>query len=134
MYNIRVSNTRVIAAALIAAAAVISATAAVVSGVVVVAVVVVVVTVASIAVIRAGFAAPLSTRKLVFTFIVVGINLDFGESIYKIRLLHPLVSAIFPVIYFNNVIINKRRDILHIFYVGFDNIHHILCGGSLSSM
>ncbi len=129
MYNICVANAGVITAAVVIAAT----AAAVVSGVVV-AVVAVVVTVASVAVIRAGFAAPLSTRKLVFTFIVVGINLDFGESIYKIRLLHPLVSAIFPVIYFNNVIINKRRDILHIFYVGFDNIHHILCGGSLSSM
>ena len=129
MYNICVANAGVITAAVVIAAA--AAVVAVVTGAVVV-VVVVVVVVASVAV--AGFTTPLSTRKLVFTFIVERINLDFGESIYKIRLLHPLVSAIFPVIYFNNVIVNKRCDILHIFYVGFDNIHHILCAGSLSSM
>ena len=132
MYNICVANAGVITAAVVIAAAA-AAVVAVVTGAVVV-VVVVVVVVASVAVIRAGFTTPLSTRKLVFTFIIERINLDFGESIYKIRLLHPLVSAIFPVIYFNNVIVNKRCDILHIFYVGFDNIHHILCAGSLSSM
>jgi hypothetical protein len=127
MYNICVANAGVITAAVVIAATATATAAAVV-------VVIVVVVVASVAVIRAGFTTPLSTRKLVFTFIIERINLDFGESIYKIRLLHPLVSAIFPVIYFNNVIVNKRCDILHIFYVGFDNIHHILCAGSLSSM
>ena len=102
--------------------------------VVVVVVVVVVAVVVSGRIIRARFATTVSTRKLILALIVIGINLDFGESIYKIRLLHPLVSAIFPIIDFNDVVVNKRRDILHIFNVGLDNIHHSLCGGSLASM
>ncbi len=80
------------------------------------------------------FTTSLPARKFVFTLIVVRVYFDFGESIYKIGFLHSLVATILCVIYFNNIIINKRRNILHVFNVRLYDIHHIFSSGPLFPM
>ena len=80
------------------------------------------------------FTASLPARKFVFTFIVVGVYFDFGESIYKIGFLHPLITTILRIVNFNNIVIDKRRNILHVFNVGLHDIHHMFSSGPLSPM
>ena len=71
--------------------------------------------------------------KFIWFVVQRAIDNDFGEPVYKIRLLNRSILSVPFIVTINGVLVNKRTDILQILNVRFNNGQHIFRGLALVS-